>query len=83
MTEHTPEELRSALEAADAVISRLQEVAADHLSRKDGLDEARAFYDVVQILETSRDIDRVRTALDRDPYRFGEPTPLSRAGHTG
>lgn len=81
MTDET--RLREALEAADAVISRLQEKAADHLSQKDALDEARAFYDLVEILETSRDISKVRMALERDPFRFGEPTPVSRAGHTG
>ena len=83
MTEKTPEDLRTALEAADALISRIQERTADHLSRKDGLDETRAFYDIVEILETAPEVTKVRAALDRDPYRFGEPTPLSRAGHTG
>jgi hypothetical protein len=83
MTQASPEALRAALEAADALISRIQEIAADHLAKKDGLDETRAFYDIVEALETSDEITRVRTALERDPYRFGEPTRLSRAGHTG
>lgn len=75
--------LREALEAADAVISRIQELAADRLSQSGDFDEARAFYDIVEVLETSSEISKVRMALDRDPYRFGEPTPVSRAGNTG
>jgi hypothetical protein len=83
MTQHSPEDLRAALEAADALISRIQEVAADHLSKKDALDETRAFYDVVEILETSQEITKVRMALDRDPHRFGEETPAAHHTHTG
>jgi alkylhydroperoxidase family enzyme len=83
MDEHSPEELRAALEAADALISRIQEVTADHLARKDDLDEARAFYEVVEILETSQEITRVRMALGRDPHRFGEETPAAHHMHTG
>ena len=78
------QDLREAAEAADTLISRLQEIVADHLSKKgDGLDEAKAFYEIVEALETSSELTMLRTALGRDPYRFGEPTPLSRAGHTG
>ena len=76
-------ELWAALEAAEALISRIQEVTADHLSKKEGLDEARAFYDVVEILETAPEIGRVRMALGQDPTRFGEETPLAHGGHTG
>lgn len=83
MTQHGPEDLRAALEAADALISRIQEVAADHLSRKAALDESRAFYDMVEILETAPEITKVRMALDRDPHRFGEDTPASHHQHTG
>jgi hypothetical protein len=79
----SPEELRAALEAAEALISRIQEVTADHLSKKEGFDETRAFYEVVEILETSPEITKVRTALGQDPYRFGEETPLSHHTHTG
>ena len=82
MDKMSPEDLRAALEAADALISRIQEVTAEHLSRKD-LDETRAFYDVVEILETSPEITKVRMALDRDPHRFGEETPAAHHGHTG
>lgn len=76
-------DLQAALEAADALISRLQDRAADHLARKDDFDEARGFYDLVEMLETAPEITTIRVALNRDPYRFGEPTPMSRAGHTG
>lgn len=77
-------DLRAAAEAADTLISRLQEIVADHLARTgDDVDEARGFYEIVEALETSREITVLRVALGRDPYRFGDPTPLSRAGHTG
>lgn len=76
-------DLKAALEAADALISRLQDRAADYLSRKGEIDEAHAFYDLVEMLETAPEITTVRVALDRDPIRFGDPTPVSRAGHTG
>ncbi|MCR5877938.1 hypothetical protein [Phenylobacterium sp. J367] len=84
MTEHgSPEELRRATEAADALISRLQEAIADRLARTGEIDEAEGFYELVQLLETSPEITTVRMALGRDPHRVGEPTPLSRPGHTG
>ncbi|HVI32000.1 hypothetical protein [Phenylobacterium sp.] len=79
----SPEELRAAAEAADAFISRIQEKVADRLSRPDDFDEKQAFYDIVEMLETSQEITVLRMALGRDPHRFGEPTPLSRASHTG
>jgi hypothetical protein len=82
MTDAT-EELRAALTAAEALISRIQEVAADHLSRKDALDERRAFYDVVELLETAPEITQVRTALGLEPTRFGEESPVAHGGHTG
>ena len=83
MDKPSPDDLRAALEAADTLISRIQEVTADHLSKKDALDETRAFYDVVEILETAPEITKVRMALDRDPHRFGDDTPAAHHGHTG
>lgn len=82
MTE-TSDELKAAAVAADRLISRLQDLVADHLSKKDALDEARAFYDVVEALETAPEITELRAALGRDPYRFGEETPAAHGGHTG
>jgi hypothetical protein len=79
----SPEELRSALEAADRLISRIQELAADRLARKGEFDEARAFYDIVETLETSQEVTAVRMALGRDPHRFGDETPAAHGGHTG
>jgi hypothetical protein len=77
-------DLRAAAEAADTLISRLQEIVADHLEKRgEAFDGVAGFYAIVEALETSREITILRVALDRDPYRFGEPTPLSRAGHTG
>jgi hypothetical protein len=82
MTDET-QDLRAALQAAEALISRIQEATADHLSKKGALDETRAFYDVVEILETAPEIDTVRTALGLDPTRFGEESPVAHGGHTG
>lgn len=76
-------DLRDAVEAADRLISRLEELVADHLSKKDALDEARAFYDVVEALEIAPEIATVRMALGRDPERFGEDTPVAHGGNTG
>ena len=81
MTDET--KLRAALQAADALISRIQELVADRLSTKGEFDEARAFYDIVEMLETSPEISRVRMALDDDPQRFGEPTPVAAGDNTG
>jgi hypothetical protein len=78
-----PEDLRAALQAADALIDRLQELVADQLARKDGLDEKEAFYRVVELLETAPEITVVRLALGDSPSRFGEPTPLAAGDHTG
>lgn len=77
------DDVREAAEAAERLISRLQEIAADHLAKTKDFDGAEAFYQLVQALETAPEITALRVALGRDPYRFGEPTPLSRAGHTG
>lgn len=79
----SPEELRAALEAADALISRIQELVADQLSKKAGLDEKEAFYRIVETLETAPEITRVRMALGQDPHRFGDPTPYAAGDNTG
>lgn len=79
----TPEALREALAAADALISRIQDLVAGELSKKEGLDEAGAFYRIVEMLETSAEITKVRLALGQDPARFGDPTPLAAGDHTG
>lgn len=80
---HDPKELREALVAADALISRIEDLIADHLSKKDDLDETEAFYQLVEALETAPEITRIRLALDDDPHRFGEPTPTAAGDSTG
>jgi hypothetical protein len=77
------DELWTALDAADALISRLQETVAEHLARHDDLDEATAFYELVQLLEIAPEIATVRMALGREPTRFGEESPAAHGGHTG
>ncbi|MDE2488100.1 MAG: hypothetical protein KGO51_11965 [Alphaproteobacteria bacterium] len=72
-----------AAEAANRLIDRIQEIIADHLSRGDGVDETGAFYEIVETLETAREVTRLRLALDDDPARFGEPTPFAAGDHTG
>jgi hypothetical protein len=79
----TPEAQHAALAAADALISRLEELVADELSKKDKLDEKQAFYRIVEMLETSPEITTVRMALGQDPARFGEPTPYASGDSTG
>lgn len=88
MTDHAhghggPEELLEALRAADALISRLEELVADQLSRKGELDEAETFYRLVEALETAPEVAKVRMALGEDPHRFGEPTPVAAGDNTG
>ncbi|CAN7492015.1 hypothetical protein LJR219_003382 [Phenylobacterium sp. LjRoot219] len=86
MTEHphdSPEALRAALAAADALINRLEELIADHLSKKDDLDEKEAFYQLVEALETAPEVTKVRLALGDDPHRFGDPTPVAAGDSTG
>ncbi len=75
--------LRAALSAADALISRIQDLVATELSKKGELDEKGAFYGIVEMLETSQEITKVRLALGQDPARFGEPTPFAAGDHTG
>jgi hypothetical protein len=79
----TPEALREALTAADALISRIQDLVAGELAKREGLDEAACFYRIVETLETSPEITKVRLALGQDPARFGEPTPFAAGDHTG
>jgi hypothetical protein len=79
----SPADLRAALVAADALISRIQELVADELAETEGIDEREAFYRLVEMLETSPEITAVRMALGQDPARFGEPTPFAAGDHTG
>jgi uncharacterized protein YidB (DUF937 family) len=79
----SPGELRQALLAADALISRLEDLVADHLAKKAGLDEKEAFYQLVEALETAPEIVAIRMALGEDPSRFGAPTPYAAGDHTG
>ena len=79
----TSAELKAAAEAADRLISRIEEIVADHLSRRGKADEEAAFYEIVETLETSREIATLRMALGQDPVRFGEPTLLAGGDHTG
>jgi hypothetical protein len=72
-----PEALRSALQAANQLVERLEEIVADQLSRKGQIDEKEAFYRIVEALETAPEIAAMRLALDDDPHRFGEPTPVA------
>ena len=80
-THHDP---REALEAADAFISRVQDRLADFLDRKqDGLDESAAFYEIVEMFETSPEITKIRMALGQDPSRWGDRSPLASPSNTG
>jgi hypothetical protein len=65
------------------MISRIEELVADHLSRGDALDEKEAFYQIVEALETAPEIAVLRMALGDDPVRFGEATPLAAGDNTG
>jgi hypothetical protein len=76
-------DLREALAAADALISRIEELVADRLSQAGDFDEAEAFYRIVEALETAPEIAKVRMALGQDPHRFGEPTPVAAGDNTG
>ena len=78
-----PPHLRAAVEAADALIGRLEDLVADHLARKDALDEKEAFYQLVEALEIAPEIKTIRLALGDSPSRFGAPTPLAAGDHTG
>ena len=83
MTHDDPEALREALQAADALISRIEDLVADHLAMKEALDEKEAFYQLVEALETAPEPAKVRLALGDDPHRFGEPTPVAAGDRTG
>lgn len=80
MPEH---DLRAAAEAANRLIERIEEIVADHLQPGRDVREAAAFYEIVEVLEDSREIAVLRTALNDDPSRFGEPTPYAAGDHTG
>ena len=80
MAEH---DLRGAAEAANRLIGRIEEIVADQLQPGRESDETAAFYEIVKVLEDSRDIAVLRMALDDDPARFGEPTPYAAGDHTG
>jgi hypothetical protein len=74
---------RQALAAANALISRLEDLVADHLSKGQALDEKEAFYQLVEALETAPEIGKVRLALGDDPHRFGAATPFAAGDNTG
>lgn len=80
MAEH---DLKAAAEAANRLIGRIEEILADQLQPGREADEKAAFYEIVRLMETSRDLTVLRLALDDDPARFGEPTPLAAGDHTG
>ncbi|MFC3068120.1 hypothetical protein [Phenylobacterium soli] len=80
MAEH---DLRAAAEAANRLISRIEEIVADHLQPGRDADEARGFYEIVKVLEDSHDVAVLREALGDSPTRFGEPTPYAAGDHTG
>jgi hypothetical protein len=83
MAEPSDNDLRAAAEAADALISRIQDRVADYLAKTGEIDERQGFYEIVEMLETSQEITRLRLALGRNPHRFGDPTPLASGDHTG
>ena len=75
--------MRAAAEAANQLIERIEEIIADHLQPGREMDEKAAFYAIVTAIEDSREIAILRMALDDDPSRFGEPTPVAAGDHTG
>jgi hypothetical protein len=74
---------REALVAANALISRIEDLVADHLSKGEALDEKEAFYQLVATLETAPEIGKLRLALGDDPHRFGAATPVAAGDNTG
>ena len=79
----SPEALREALQAANALIGRIEDLIADHLAKAGEIDEKEAFYQVVEALETAPEIAKLRMALGDDPHRFGAPTPYAAGDNTG
>lgn len=77
------QDLRAAAEAANRLISRVQEIVADQLQPGRPADEKAAFYAIAELLETAPELTTLRLALDDDPSRFGEPTPFAAGDKTG
>ena len=75
--------MRSAAEAANRLIERIEEIIADHLRPGRDPDETAAFYEIVTAIEDSREIAVLRMALDDDPSRVGQPTPFAAGDRTG
>lgn len=62
-----------ALDAADRLITRLQDKVAEQLPPDSGVDADEVYGDMIAELETAPEIDEVRRAMGRDPDRFGAP----------
>ena len=67
-----------ALDAADRLISRLQDRVAEQLPPDSNIGPEDAFHEIVGELEAAEEIDEVRSALGRDPNRFGSPARRDR-----
>ena len=73
-----------ALDAADRLITRLQDTVAEQLPPDSGLDAEDAYGEIIAELETAPEVDQVREALGRDPDRFGSADrPAPREGNLG
>lgn len=81
MTDHT--QLREALEAADALISKVEERIVDVLAERGEVDEKAAFYDIVEMFEVSPEITKLRLAIGQDPTRWGDRSAMGSLNHTG
>ena len=60
-----------AVEAADALITRLQDVVAQQMPPDSNVAPEDAYHEIVEALETAPEIEAVREAAGRDPQRFG------------
>jgi hypothetical protein len=60
-----------ALDAADRLISRLQDKVAEQLPPDSNIDPEDAYAEIIGELETAPEIEEVRDALGRNPDRFG------------
>jgi hypothetical protein len=76
-------DMRAAAEAGNRLIEKIEEIIADHLQPGREVDETAAFYQIVAVIEDSREIAVLRMALGDDPARFGEPTPFAAGDRTG